>query len=155
PTIAEVLTAFLRRHSNRRLTDLGPTRNVDSPLPLETWRPDLQAALTVLGRRKPPTGQPQSLDLSDSDLTAANLRDADLRDARLVGTGLLAADLTDAQLQGANLFGARLWRASLCGAQLQRQASSMLTWRGHTAAPKRSGRTGSTGEQPESHLYRT
>jgi hypothetical protein len=70
-TIEEVLTAFVRGHSPSPDAD-EPSRD-DLNLPLRYSAPDVQAALTVLGRRKPPTSQPQALDLSETDLAGANL----------------------------------------------------------------------------------
>ena len=101
-TIAEVLTAFVRGHAPWPPTRKGQPKE-DMPLhdlpELRVWAADVQAALTVLGRRKPPIGPAQPLDLSFCDLRRA--------------------DLSGAQLQDVNLFGARLQRASLFGAQLQ------------------------------------
>jgi hypothetical protein len=70
---------------------------------------DVQAAVTVLGRRQLPPGGLRRL-----DLTRANLQGADL-----FGANLQRADLLGANLQGANLFGTNLQHAALQGANLQ------------------------------------
>jgi len=58
------------------------------------------------------------LDLSGANLTEANLTDADLAYAALTGANLYGATLTDADLAGANLYGATLTGATLTGANL-------------------------------------
>jgi uncharacterized protein YjbI with pentapeptide repeats len=62
-------------------------------------------------------------ELTDANLSGADLSDADLRRANLFGaklfrTDLSGADLSDADLRRANLFGAKLFRANLTGALL-------------------------------------
>lgn len=113
-TIYDVLTAFVRQH------DPKPA----AKLPKEPAT-DVQAALTVFGRRKESNDRfnlrevrvkgadlsPANLDrvdLSDANLRDANLRDANLRDADLIGTDLSGADLRDADLRGTDLSGADL-----------------------------------------------
>jgi hypothetical protein len=80
---------------------------------------DIQAALTVLGRRT--TVQQETLDLSNSvlrnaDLTGANLAGANLSAARLSGANLTSANLVGANLAGAKLHGTKLTEAKLSGA---------------------------------------
>ena len=58
------------------------------------------------------------LDLSDADLSDANLRGADLSDANLRGANLSYANLRGANLRGANLRGANLSYADLSDANL-------------------------------------
>ena len=58
-------------------------------------------------------------DLSDADLTGANLRCADLRGANLRGANLRCANLRCADLSGANLRDADLRDADLSGANLR------------------------------------
>jgi hypothetical protein len=128
--IAEVLTAFVRGHApwppsqpRQPPEDLA----VEDITRLQRWAPDVQAALTVLGRREPVFGP--ALDLRHTDLRGANLRRAYLDDALLEGARLgkanlshaqlRAAHLEDAHLQGALLVGARMKSARLNGAQLQ------------------------------------
>jgi hypothetical protein len=129
-TIAEVLTAFVRGHAPWPRSRPGqPPEDlpVEDITPLQRWAPDVQAALTVLGRREPAFGP--DLDLRHTDLRGANLRRAYLEDAVLEGAclqkanlshaQLRAAHLEDAQLQGALLYGARMRSAHLERAQLQ------------------------------------
>jgi hypothetical protein len=72
---------------------------------------DIQAIMTVIRRRTRsyPIGEPEPLDLHQTNLEGANL----------LGANLLGADLRRANLLGANLLGANLWGASLLGANLE------------------------------------
>jgi hypothetical protein len=80
------------------------------PPSLTVRAPDVQAAVTILGRWRQRLGEPPPvLDLHDADLQGVSLRDAQLQ----------AADLHNAQLQGANLQNAHLQGALLWGAQLR------------------------------------
>ncbi|MDI6104846.1 pentapeptide repeat-containing protein [Actinoplanes sp. NEAU-A12] len=109
PTVVEVLAAFIREHTR----DM-PAEPADDKW--ATWaRPaaDVQAALTVLGRR-PTRDEPLPVDLSN-----ARLRRAGLRGMRLPGVILQNADLRGADLSHANLLGAELFRARLRHARLQ------------------------------------
>jgi len=93
PVVMSVLAAFVREHSHPA-------------------QPDVQAALTVIGRRA------SDRDREPIDLTGADLALADLTGADLAGADLTAADLTGARLAGAYLVGATLTRATLAGADL-------------------------------------
>ena len=112
PTVMEVLAAFIRAHSR----EPWPVPESDgSPVPRGSFpRPDVQAALTVIGRRNVMFDQ-QRIDLSAAVLPGALLFSANLTRLRLVG-----ADLTGANLQGANLTDASLQDAGLQDADLTR-----------------------------------
>jgi membrane protein implicated in regulation of membrane protease activity len=120
-TIAEVLTAFIRGR-----VPWPPARpdqpSEDTPIkdiPFLRYRaPDVQAALTTLGRQ-PSMTAPQPINLSDTDLRRADLSNADLQ----------AAWLRGAQLQGANIRAAQLQRVDLRHAQLYgARANSKTAW---------------------------
>jgi hypothetical protein len=98
PAVMEVLTAFVRQHA---LWAGGSGE--------ETLKPDIQAILTVLGRRKLSYGQGESqrLDLSATDLAGAVLVEANLAGANLKRTHFENADLSRARLNGAQLIGAQ------------------------------------------------
>jgi uncharacterized protein YjbI with pentapeptide repeats len=101
PTVMEVLSAFIREHSREH----WPPPAKDQPgtsSPMRTTRPDVQAALTVIGRRT-----------IERDSQEVNLRWAILILAHLDGAHLDHADLSHAQLNGAYLNGAHLNRAHL------------------------------------------
>ncbi len=124
PTAVEVLAAFLRTASDTEAEQaqaVGEETSGGSP---ERHRPteDVQAALTVLGRR-PRTAlgesQVQPVDLRGTNLEGSNLQNADLQNADLRGANL-AADLRDADLQGADLRGANLQNASLQNANVRK-----------------------------------
>ena len=118
PAVMGMLADFIRERSGPPRPPPGPGRQAPEPSP----RPDVQAAITALGRRR------TERDLRPVDLAGADLTDADLTDADLTGAvlaravlaraDLLAARLVSADLSGADLGGARLTGASLAGADL-------------------------------------
>jgi hypothetical protein len=120
-TVVEVLAAFIRQHP-------APS---DDPAALSDYlsakppaRHDVQAALTVLGRRpRRPERNPPNLrgtDLREMEMIGLHLPGVDFFGADLRGAVLLAATLT-----GANLSSARLQRAHLSGARMQ---GAKLQW---------------------------
>ena len=119
PTVMEVLTAFVREHSREQWP--LPEHDTD-PAPPPERRADVQAALTVIGRRHASRDtRPIDLaraDLTGADLTGALLFRADLTGAHLTGADLTGADLASALLADADLTGAHLTGADLSGADL-------------------------------------
>jgi hypothetical protein len=113
PTVMEVLTAFIREHSHEQWPLPGP----DGAEPERLTRPDVQAALTVIGRRDPDRDT-QSIDLARAHLVGARLVVANLTRADLTGADLARADLARADLAGADLTGAHLTGAYLIVADL-------------------------------------
>jgi hypothetical protein len=105
-TIAEVLTAYVRGHAPWPPTEpidpslaeqMGPyvTRvPLDQLPPLQERSPDVQAAVTVLGRMPP--AYRGGLDLHGTDLRRADLRGAHLEGADLSGAHLEMANLEEA-----------------------------------------------------------
>ncbi|PWW60467.1 pentapeptide repeat-containing protein [Actinokineospora spheciospongiae] len=117
--VMNVLTAFVRRrsamHHEDGALDAAPSAPND-PEPRE--RADVQAALTVLGRRNQhPDEDP--LDLSDLDLRMLKLPESNLCNADLSYTRLERADLSGANLVDANLTGAKLNHVNLRYADLR------------------------------------
>jgi uncharacterized protein YjbI with pentapeptide repeats len=122
PTVMEVLTAFIREHSHQQ----WPSPVPDNTEPERSTRPDVQAALIVIGHRDP------ERDIRPVNLARANLTQADLGQralwkdhrhgiidrANLERADLTGADFTRANLSGANLTGADLTGAILTGANL-------------------------------------
>ena len=123
-TIGEVLTAYLRGRAPwpPRLEDQPPVATPIWEVPFLRLRaPDVQAALTVLGRghfATPDPGAPP-LDLADTDLRRAYLSKASLQRARLHSTDLRRVYFDDVNLQGATLSRANLQGAHLRNANLQ------------------------------------
>lgn len=117
--VIDILTAFVRQNSAARADET-----------VVKVKPDIQAILTVLGRRERSYGQGenQSLNLSATDLSGADLTNAKfgavnltqsrLNDALLNGADLNGALLSDARLIGIFLTGAHLQNADLRGAKL-------------------------------------
>ncbi|MGL4880514.1 MAG: pentapeptide repeat-containing protein, partial [Waterburya sp.] len=133
-TIMEVLTAFVRKNSPipPEIQNLKgkKERSKEQSKALEKLAPvniQIQAALTVIGRRNPerdytsdeaPKLKTKSLDLTYSNLRDAHLSYADLRDADLSGANLSGADLNYVYLRDANLRDAYLSDAYLSDAYL-------------------------------------
>jgi uncharacterized protein YjbI with pentapeptide repeats len=115
PTVMEVLAAFIREHSR----EPWPLPNSDgSPEPERRFpRPDVQAALTVVGRRDVRSDR-QRIDLTAAILPGALLFRTDLTRARLVDADLSGAELADANLSNANLTRTKLADANLTAADL-------------------------------------
>ena len=122
-TIVETLAAFIR--------ESAPWLPKESEDALEKGKKpanDVQAALTVLGRRKWREDESGYIDLSYADLGGANLLGAHLEGAYLWVTNLEKANLRGAHLEGAilnfahlertNLFEGHLEKANLGGAHL-------------------------------------
>jgi uncharacterized protein YjbI with pentapeptide repeats len=101
-------------------------------------RPDVQAALTAIGRRDVTHDRlPVDLkgaylfraDLSGADLSRANLTGADFTGADFTGAFLAGANLTRANLAGANLTRAHLLRANFTDSQFAAEAVVPRGWR--------------------------
>ena len=123
-TIMEVLTAFVRQNSHipRETQEyhfvLG--KNLEELEELKSVETQVQAALTVIGRRdsnqdyissESPESNNKKLDLSHS-----NLRDSDLNHAYLSHANLSYSNLRDADLEHTNLEHANLQSANLTNA---------------------------------------
>ena len=128
PMVMEVLTAFVREHSREQwpppdsprttwITWRGRFRTGSRPQERFT-RPDVQAAVTVLGRRDA-RRDIQRIHLNGADLSGANLSDANLGGADLTEATLRDADLGGADLTGATLRDTDLTRADLTEATLR------------------------------------
>jgi hypothetical protein len=113
PTVIEVLAAFIREHSREQWQSPEP----GGEMPRRTTRPDVQAALTVIGRRNAQHDR-QPVHLTGADLTGADLTGANLGSTEFTGANLTRASLADANLTGAVLIGADLTDAFLHGADL-------------------------------------
>ncbi|MGQ4649559.1 pentapeptide repeat-containing protein [Lyngbya aestuarii] len=118
-TVMEVLSAFVRENAPLK-DDLEDEGEQQQKKP----RTDIQAALTVIGRRdieKDPENQ--RLNLNKVDIAGANLREANLqgaifREANLQGAIFREANLQSVKFDLANLQGANLYQANLQGADL-------------------------------------
>jgi hypothetical protein len=141
--IMEILNAYVRAH-----TPWPPTASEPATGLLPKPAPDIQAILTVLGRRSKPYGSPlaylgmggqppdlRSTDLRGADLTDARFEEALLQEAHLEHANLLAAhlekaELTQAHLEGADLSSAYLQEAHLFGAYLNQAKLSETHFEG-------------------------
>ena len=116
PTVMEVLAAFIRKRS--REEQPPPELAADDDRNARTTRPDVQAAVTVIGRTNHRNDR-RPVNLNRADLTAANLANANLTDARLCAAELTNADLTSANLADPNLVRANAADANLVRAYLR------------------------------------
>lgn len=117
--IMEILTTYIRQNA-------GWTVDKEKETVSPQISPDVQAILTVLGRRylKYNEGESQRLNLRGTDMRGANLNEANLNGADLAGSHLDEAQLNGASLNQANFYvvslkGAFLNRAQLKNAVLQ------------------------------------
>jgi hypothetical protein len=120
--VMEVLTAFVRDHAPATPTSTASTGTTSTASVGPTVPTDVQAVLTVVGRRNalndPLAYGPYGPDLSGANLTHADLSVANLAEANLRNANLFGANLTLAALFGANLSGANLTHANLARAHL-------------------------------------
>ena len=122
-TIMEVLTSYIRKNSpipsnKRQLKPEGEERE-KTPEKLPSVSIPVQAALTVIGRRKGDNlaETTDSNKIKILDLSRTNLREANLIRANLDRAYLYRAYLNEAELYGAELYGAYLYGAYLYGAE--------------------------------------
>jgi uncharacterized protein YjbI with pentapeptide repeats len=147
PTVMEVLSAFVREHSRVSLRPARPGGSESERSP----RPDVQAALTVIGRltvfgRGNPKRHVRPIDLIGAKLAGAKLpHDADLTDAKLAGADLTGVDLHGVTLTGADLTDANLTGVDLTGADLTRANLTDASWSGDKPVPEGWKRDTSSG----------
>jgi hypothetical protein len=109
-TVMETLTAFIREES-RSFLPLKPSEVGDR---YPAVSPDVQTALTVIGRRDAacdPEGA--VLNLNGANLTLSKLQNANLDGAQLVAATLWGAEFLDTSLKGADLGGADIGDSNL------------------------------------------
>jgi hypothetical protein len=127
--IEDLLAAYVRAHA-----PWPPTPNSPFPAdlpprqlpPLSVRAPDIQAIMTVLGRRTPSPPHPAawiSIDLARTDLRRAYLSGANLQRARLGGASLARAWMFRTDFRGVDLRDADLRDALLRGA-----IADLTTW---------------------------
>ncbi len=132
-TIMEVLISYIRKNSPipSNIQQLEPAAREKALEKLPSVSIPVQAALTVIGRRKVENDQAgdnlagttdsnkiKILDLSRTNLREANLIRANLDRANLEGANLYLANLNGAYLIGAILIVAKLTQANLTEANL-------------------------------------
>jgi hypothetical protein len=107
--VMEILAAFVRENARWSPDQENPKSTAQG------ISPDVQAALTVIGRRTVAyqTEQDQRIDLSGTDLRGAQLSRGNFNGLDLRATHLEEAILNDTQFEGATLIDARFARAVL------------------------------------------
>lgn len=114
--IFETLCAYVREKAPAKdVPDLKPADNIETPDAVV-----VQAILTVAGRRDPKR-DPEGfrLDLRNTNLRRADMRDGHFEGADFTDARLEYADLSYAHLEGAILMGAHLEHANLSYAHLE------------------------------------
>jgi hypothetical protein len=129
--IVEILTAYVRERAPWPPRAGASPNQIDQPTAASgrdnaegegksvALSTDVQAVLTVLGRRTVAYDTGILLQLESTDLSQARLRGANLVGAHLEGANLKRAELVGANLVGANLVGANLVGAHLEHAYLE------------------------------------
>ncbi len=122
-TIVQILTAFVREKASKKIVELPNSeelRSEEDKEPGSKLAIDIQAALTVIGRRDAKNEQEdQIVDLRNTNIAGADIRKANLQRAILTESNLIGTILFGANLVGAILFKANLQEAILFGAQLR------------------------------------
>ncbi|MBD2252063.1 pentapeptide repeat-containing protein [Nostoc parmelioides] len=115
--IMEILTAYVREKSPYQYPYNTVNNLEDEPyVPLPT---DIQAVLTVIGRREDPeTKETISLDLSGSNLRGAKLGSANLKKVDFRRANLSYAYLVEAELENSIFYKAVIKKANLGKAKL-------------------------------------
>lgn len=124
-TIMEVLTSFVQEKSP--VEDSGQTEEQ----PLTKITKDVQAALTVIGRRdaqNDPKEAMKRIDLSRANLSEADLNGADLSGAKFYFASLYKANLSRANLSRAEFIGADLSGTIFRSADLHEADLNMSTF---------------------------
>jgi hypothetical protein len=114
PTVMEVVATFVRDRSPEQWP-LPTVHQAGAEPPERETRPDVQAAATIIGRRRIRYDRRRQ----PINLSGAHLNRADLNYAHLDGAHLSGAHLDGAHLFLAHLNGANLKRAHLNGADLK------------------------------------
>ncbi|HEY0047877.1 MAG TPA: pentapeptide repeat-containing protein, partial [Pyrinomonadaceae bacterium] len=121
-TVMEILSAYIRENAKKKEEETSENKNskktandkVDKPEGNTKVTTDIQAALTIIARRKiEQDSKTDKIDLSGANLSKSNLSGAFLAGANLSGAHLGGADLSGVFLGGANLSGAFLVGADL------------------------------------------
>jgi hypothetical protein len=122
PTVIEVLAAFVRGHSHEPWPQAEPDAKrqraePDTTEPEYLPRPDVQAAVTVIGRREASRDR-ERVDLHDVNLSGASLSNLNLAGVALDYATLIDTTFIHTNLTGTTFFHANLTRAAFFGANL-------------------------------------
>ena len=115
--IMDILCAYIRTNAPWDMDTDAPW-DPETSMSSKEPRADIQAALTVIGRRAPDKIALERtkgfvLDLRDADLRGADLQDGDFAQASFFHSNFQSAGLFGTNLKGADLWAANLSRAHL------------------------------------------
>jgi uncharacterized protein YjbI with pentapeptide repeats len=122
PTIIEVLATFVRSNVARASIRRTSIYERVTTCPDHAWTTppaDVQAALTVIGRRNHTNDNGTDIVLAQACLTRVSLRNATLKNADLRDAVFAASDMVSMDLSGADLRNVDLRSADLRGADLR------------------------------------
>ncbi|HEX8736234.1 MAG TPA: pentapeptide repeat-containing protein, partial [Pyrinomonadaceae bacterium] len=112
-TVMEILSAYIRESTKKKeeIAENNSNKpanvNVNETKKNEKITTDIQAALTIVGRRKiEQDSKTDKINLSGANLNRSNLNGSNLRKADLREANLIEASLREASLREADLFGA-------------------------------------------------
>ena len=130
-TIMEVLTTCVRENApwpeekqESEQNQKSKEKIIKKPSEPTKTPADIQAILTVIGRRQWIDKEKNFINLSKTNLREANLNNANLTKADLSGANLSNATLSGANLSMADLSGANLSMANLSGANFSKATLS-------------------------------
>lgn len=151
----ELLTNFIRGKSPRPLNLVTPKKRANGYCyGLEPPKIDVSTAMKVLAGRKiragerpdlqstelsrlglPETAQLSNVNLTSADLRCSNLRGVNLKNSDLSGTWLVWADLTNANLDRAQHLDEAVWQHTTCpdGTKSWKVGKNRETCMGHLA----------------------
>lgn len=110
-TVMEVLSAFLRENAPAKSCQAASAGALDAEATAPTT--DIQAALTVISRRDTSQEPDRQIDLSNTCLMFADLKNANLEYVNFDDSSLFGADLENADLNRSHF-----WRTDLTNANL-------------------------------------
>jgi uncharacterized protein YjbI with pentapeptide repeats len=112
-TIVEILSAFIREKCSISVNKAEPS-NESSDTTIEKVQVDIQAALTVLGRRKiEQDPKDKTIDLRQVNISGVELQESNFRGINLIGSILKNADFSTADLSHANFLSVNLIGSTL------------------------------------------
>jgi uncharacterized protein YjbI with pentapeptide repeats len=154
-TVMEILSAYVREKAKKKEVVVKNTESnsntnaknkIDETKEIPKIATDVQAALTIIGRRKTEQDSKtdkinlSETDLSGADLSKSNLSGANLRKSNLIGTNLsnsnlaqidlTESNLTNAILNNSNLSETNLIRVNLTNSQLFRSDLNKVKLKG-------------------------
>jgi uncharacterized protein YjbI with pentapeptide repeats len=129
-TVMEILSAYVREKAKKKDEIVKNTESnsnkiesneIDEAKEIPKIATDVQAALTIIGRRKSEQdSKTDKINLSGTDLSGADLSKSNLSDANLMNVNLIWANLSKSNLKGIDLRYSNLANADLSTSNLSK-----------------------------------